>query len=79
MDAMPMNAIPLNAQMFKNKFQMPNLLEFLDLAAQIITSKDPGEVGFVSLDLKYAFNQLALDESVSTHCFLSVVCGELTE
>ena len=36
-----MDAKPMNVQIFKNKFQMPNLLELLDPAAQVITSKDP--------------------------------------
>ena len=57
---------------------MPNLLELLDSAAQIITAKTEGTVWFTSLDLKYAFSQLRLDESVSKHCNFSIVCGEFT-
>ena len=29
----------MNSQIYKNRFQMPNLLELLDSAAQIITAK----------------------------------------
>ena len=72
-----MDAKPMNAQIYKNKFQMPKA-ELLDSAAQIITSKDPGEVWFTSLDLKYAFSQLALNDSVSKHCNFNIVCGEFT-
>ena len=68
-----MDAKPMNSQIYKNKFQMPNLLELLDSAAQIITAKTEGTVWFTSLDLKYAFSQLPLDESVSKH--FSVVCA----
>ena len=50
MDGKPMKA----PQIFKNKIRMPNLLELLDAAAQIITLKDPGEGRLTSLDLKYA-------------------------
>ena len=73
-----MDAKPMNSQIYKNKFQMPNLLELLDSAAQIITAKTEGTVWFTSLDLKYAFSQLPLDESVSKHCNFSIVCGEFT-
>ena len=49
---------------------MPYLLEQLDVAAQTINSNLPGEVFFTSLDLKYAFSQLQLSDSVSNHCNL---------
>ena len=62
-----MDAKPMNSQIFKNKFQMPNLLELLDSAGQIITAETEGTVWFTSLDLKYAFSQLPLDESKSKH------------
>ena len=51
-----MVAKPISAKTFKNKFQVPILLELLDPAAQAITSKDPGEVWFTSLDLKLLAN-----------------------
>ena len=47
-----MEAKPMNSQVFKKKFQIPNLLELLDSAAQIITAKTEGTVWFTSLDLK---------------------------
>ena len=47
-----MDAKPMNSQIYKNKFQMPNLLELLDSAAQILASKSEGTVWFTSLDLK---------------------------
>ena len=68
----------MKKRIVKNKFQMLNLLELIDSAAQIITSKDPGEIWYTSLDLKYGSNQLALDEFVSKHCNFSTVCGEFT-
>ena len=51
-----MDAKPIKAQIFKNQYQMPNLLEQLDVAAQTINSNLPGEVLFTSLDLKYALS-----------------------
>ena len=43
-----MDAKPMNSQIYKNKFQMPNLLELLHSAAQIITAKTEGTVRFTS-------------------------------
>ena len=73
-----MGAKPMNSQLYKNKFQMPNLLELFDSTAQTITAKTEGTVWLTSLDLKYAFSQLPLDESKSKHCNFSIVCGEFT-
>ena len=73
-----MDAKPMNDQIHKNHYQMPNLLELLDSAAQIITSDISGDVWFTSLDLKYAFSQIPLSEEVSRHCNFNIVCGEQT-
>ena len=73
-----MDAKPMNAQIFKNQYQMPNLMEQLDVAIQIINKDTPREVWFTSLGLKYAFSQLLLSDLVSSHCNFSIVCGEST-
>ena len=57
----------MNAQIWQIKYQMPNMHELNDLAAQIITRDIPGEVWLTSLDLKYAFSQLPLSELTSSH------------
>ena len=67
-----MNAKPMNTQIFKNQYQMPNLLEQLDVAAQIINADIPSKVWLTSLDLKYAFSQLSLCDLVSSHTAISV-------
>ena len=46
-----LNAKPMNAQIWQTKYQMPNMHELIDSAAQIITRDTPGEVWFTSLDL----------------------------
>ena len=73
-----MNAKSMNDQTHKNQYQMPNLLELLDSAAQIITSDKVGDVWFTSLDLKYAFSQIPLIDEVSRQCNFNKVCGEQT-
>ena len=73
-----LNAKPLNAQIWKNKYQMPNIHELINSAAQIITRKVPGKVWFTPLDLKYAFSQLPLSSLISSHCNFNILCGEAT-
>ena len=68
----------MNAQIWKNKYQMPNIHELIDSAAQIITRNVPGKVWFTSLDLKYALSQLPLSSLTSSHCKLNILCGEAT-
>ena len=73
-----MDAKPMNDQIHKNQYQMPNLLELLDSAAQIITSDKISDLWLTSLDLKYAFSQIPLSDEVSRHCNFNIVCGEQT-
>ena len=77
LNAKPMNA-PMNAKPMKNKYQMPNIHEHIDSAAQIIPRNVPGKVWFTSLDLKYAFSQLSLSSLTSSHCNFNILCGEAT-
>ena len=69
----------LNNQIFKNKYQMPNIHELIDNIALQLSSKDSGEVWFSSLDLINAYSQLQLCTETSKQCNLSIVGGETTE
>ena len=73
-----LNAKPMNAKIWKNKYQMPNIHELIDSAAQIITKDVPGKVWFTSLDMKYAFSQLQLSSVTSSHCNFNTLCGDTT-
>ena len=74
-----LDAKPVNAQIHKNKYQMPNLEELMDNASQIITSAPKEEkVWFTKLDLNYAFSQLPLSELTSKHCNFNIVGGHAT-
>ena len=57
---------------------MPNLLEQIDIAAQIINSQNFGSPWFASLDLKQAFSQLHLSDLFSSHCNFNNVCEKIT-
>ena len=62
-----LNAKPMNAQIWKNKYQIPNIHELIDSAAEIITRNVPGKVWFTSLYLEYAFSQLPMSSLTSSH------------
>ena len=70
--------MPLNAQTWKKKYQIPNIHQLIDSAAHIITSNVPGKVCFTSLDLKNAFTQLPLSSLTSSHCNFNILRGEAT-
>ena len=41
----------LNKQVHKNKYQMPNIEELVDIIGQLISEKKQGEVYFTTMDL----------------------------
>ena len=49
-------------QIFKNKYQMPNIDELIDNVALQISEKPTGQVCFGNLDLKNYYSQLKLWE-----------------
>ena len=68
----------LNKQVHKNKYQMPNIEEFVDTIGQLISEKKQGEVYFTTMALTYAYGQLPLSEETSVHCNFSLVGGRST-
>ena len=46
----------LNDQIFKNKYQMPNIHELIDNIVLQLSNKDSGEVWYSNLDLKNAYS-----------------------
>ena len=71
-----LNAKPMNAQIWKNKYQMPNIHKLIDSVAQIITKDVSGKVWFTSFDLQYAFSQLPLSSLTSSHCNFNILCWD---
>ena len=65
-------------QIYKNKYQMPNIHELADNVAAQIASNSVGEVWFTNLDLKNAHSQHALDKFTSNQCNFSIVGGDIT-
>ena len=57
---------------------MPIIHELIDNIALLLSSKESGEVWFISLDLKNAYSQLQLCTDTSKQCNFSIVGGETT-
>ena len=68
----------INKQIYKNKYQMPNIHELVDNVAAQISNNSAGEVWFTNLDLKNAYSQLSLDNFTSSQCNSSLVGGDKT-
>ena len=75
---MALDAKPINRQLYKNKYQMPNVDELLDGVSQIVTAKTQGTLYFTVLDLKYAYSQLRLTAETAKQCNFNLVGGQAT-
>ena len=73
-----MDAKPINRQLFKNKYQMPNVDELIDGVSQIVTENKKGTLYFSVLDLKYAYSQLKLATDTARKCNFNIVGGKAT-
>ena len=56
---------------------MPNLENLVDMIAEKIDGKE-GEVLYSSVDMKYAYGQILLDESTAKHCNFQIIGGKST-
>ena len=73
-----LDAKPINRQLYKNKYQMPNVDELIDGVSQIITSASEGSLYFTVLDLKYAYSQIRLTAETAKQCNFNIVGGNAT-
>ena len=69
---------PINRQLFKNKYQMPNVDELINGVSQIVTEHKSGTLYFTVLDLKYAYSQLKLAADTAKQCNFNIVGGKAT-
>ena len=65
----------LNKQVHKNKYQMPNIGEYVATIGQLISEKKQRDVFFTTMALTYAYGQLPVSEETSVHCKFSLVGG----
>ena len=60
-----LNSKLLNKQIFRNRYQMPNLFELIDNVAVTISGHDEKNIWFSWIDLKYAYSQIPLSKNAS--------------
>ena len=75
-----MDSKQINKSIHKNKYQMPNIDVLLDNIAQSAQegTNKPGTTYFSTIDLRYAYSQLPLDETTRTQCNFSIIGGKAT-
>ena len=67
----------INKAIHKNKYQMHNIDRLMDNIAQTITqSSDEEKVLFSTIDLRYAYSQLPLDEDTAKQCNFNIIGGQ---
>ena len=73
-----LDAKPINKQLYKNKYQIPNVDELIDGVSQIITATAVGTLYFTVLDLKYAYSRIRLTADTAKQCNFNIVGGQAT-
>ena len=73
-----LNSKLLNKQIFRNRYQMLNLFDFIDNVAVKISGHDENRIWFSSIDLKYAYIQIPLSGKASNQCIFIIVGGDVT-
>ena len=72
-----LDARALNESIAKNKYQMPNLENLMDMIAEKIEGQE-GEVLYSSVDLKHAYGQVPLHENTARHRNFQIIGGKST-
>ena len=72
-----LDARALNKAIDKDKYQMPNLDNLLDMVAKKLDTEE-GEAWFSSVDMTYAYGQVPLHQLPAKHCNFQIIGGEST-
>ena len=72
-----LDARSLNQSIAKDKYQMPNLDNLIDMIAEEL-EKNEGEAWYSSVDMTYAYGQVPLHELTKKHCNFQIVGGKST-
>ena len=57
---------------------MPNLEHLVDLVAEQLDNKEQGKAFYTSLDMRFAYGQVPLDEETAKHCNFQIIGGKPT-
>ena len=71
-----LDARALNQSIAKDKHQMPNLDNLIDMIAEKLDKRE-GEAWYSSVDMTYAYGQIPLHELTKKHCNFQIVKGEI--
>ena len=73
-----LNARALNNEIVKDKYQMPSLEHLVDLVAEQLDIKEQGKALYTSLDMRYSYGQVPLEEETAKHCNFQIIGGKAT-
>ena len=69
----------INKAIHKNKYQMQNIDRLMDNIARSISElSQEGEVFFSTIELRYAYSQLPLNEAAAKQCNFNIRGGQAT-
>ena len=69
----------LNKSIHKNKYQMPNIDTLIESISQQISAPASQNITYFStIDLKYAYSQLKLDNNTANHSNFNIISGDMT-
>ena len=72
-----LDARALNESIAKDKYQMPNLDNLIDMIAEELEKNEEG-AWYSSVDMTYAYGQVPLHELTKKHCNFQIVGGKST-
>ena len=72
-----LDARALNQSIAKDKYQMPNLDNLIDMIAEKLDKKE-GEAWYSSVDITYAYGQIPLNDLTKRRCNFQSVGGKST-
>ena len=73
-----LDARAINNEIVKDKYQMPNLEHLVDLVVEQLDNKEQGKALYTSLDMRYAYGQVPLEEETAKHCNFQIIGGKPT-
>ena len=73
-----LDARAINNEIVKDKYQMPNLEHLVDLVVEQLDNKEQVKALYTSLDMRYAYGQVALEEETAKHCNFQIIGGKAT-
>ena len=73
-----LDARALTESIAKDKYQMPNLDNLIDLIAEKLDEKRTCEAWYSSVDMTYAYGQVSQHELTKRHCNFQILGGKST-